>query len=227
MSMINTQSASDILSKYAVDNQKTDANKKADDLGKNEFMELMLAQMNNQNPLKPQENGEFIAQLAQFSSLEEMQKLTSTVDSALGQFRSSQALQASAMVGQSVVVPSDSAPLGPSGSVSGMVDLSASTSNLRVSVFNASGELVRQVNMGPQSGGQVPFEWDGKNESGNLMPPGRYSLKAEASYPGGSEQMATLISSNVDSVSLGKEGSVTLNLAGMGSVPLSEVRQIK
>ncbi|MFE8069600.1 flagellar hook assembly protein FlgD [Marinobacteraceae bacterium S3BR75-40.1] len=226
MSTINTQSASDVLSRYAVEKQQSDAPKKANDLGKNEFMDLMLAQMNNQNPLKPQDNGEFIAQLAQFSSLEEMQKLTQSVDTAMGQFRSSQALQASAMVGQSVVVPSETAQLGADGKVSGMIDLAASTSNLQLSVLNGSGELVRQVNLGPHGGGQVPFEWDGKNESGNLMPPGQYSLKAEASYPDGTEQMNTLISSNVDSVSLGKDGSVTLNLAGMGSVPLSEVRQI-
>lgn len=85
----------------------------------------MLAQLNNQSPLDPQDNGEFIAQLAQFSSLEEMQGLNSTVDSLGSQFRSSQALQASAMVGRSVLVNAASGPMLNDGTMAGVVDLPA------------------------------------------------------------------------------------------------------
>ncbi len=196
------------------------------ELGKNEFMELMLAQMNNQNPMEPQENGDFIAQLAQFSSLEEMQNMSSTVDSAVAQFRSTQALQASALVGRSVLVESPSGPMQPDGTISGMVDLPASTSSLRINVMNETGELVSQLNLGQQVAGQVPFQWDGTNMNGQAMPPGRYVLSAEASGSSGNEQVQTLLSANVDSVSVGATGAITLNLAGVGSMSLSEVRQI-
>ncbi len=222
MSTINNTAASDVLSQYRFQNETS----KNQELGKNEFMELMIAQLKNQNPLEPQDNGDFIAQLAQFSSLEEMQKLSGNVDDVVGQFRSTQALQASAMVGRTVLVPSQTGLMGAEGELKGVVQVPASTSSLRVSIVNQAGERVRQMDMGPSQAGQVSFTWDGKNSEGQAMPPGAYRIVAEASYPQGNEQLGTLVSANVDSVSLGNQGKVTLNLAGMGSIALSDVQQI-
>ena len=70
---------------------------KGNDLGKNEFLELLVAQLNNQNPLEPQENGEFIGQLAQFSTVEGVEKLNSSMQTILSGYQSSQALQASSL----------------------------------------------------------------------------------------------------------------------------------
>ncbi len=213
----------DVLNQYSL---KTPGAQKQGELGKNEFMELMIAQLNNQNPLEPQDNGAFIAELAQFSSLEEMQGLNATVEGFTSSFQSTQALQASAMVGRSVLVNGSTGPTSVAGTMSGVVDLPASTSSLRVSVLNASGELVNQYDMGQQFAGQVSFLWDGKNTTGDKMPAGQYTIKAEASYSGKTEQVGTMLSANVDSVSIGRDSSITLNLAGMGAVPLNEVRQI-
>lgn len=222
MSAINATETSDVLSKYRLQQEKTG---NSSELGKNEFMELMLAQLKNQNPLEPQDNGEFISQLAQFSSLEEMQKLSSSVNNVVGEFRSTQALQASAMVGRTVLAPSSEGVLGADGQISGNINVPASTSGLRVSIQTQAGELVRQIDLGASQPGQVAFNWDGKNGNGSELPPGRYKIVAEASFPGGTEQLSTMISANVDSVSLGK-GGITLNLAGMGSIALSDVEQI-
>ncbi|WP_417544507.1 flagellar hook assembly protein FlgD [Marinobacter sp.] len=224
MSVINATEASDVLGSYRTQ-QQDGANGKSE-LGKNEFMELMLAQLKNQNPLEPQDNGEFISQLAQFSSLEEMQKLSGTVDDVVGQFRSTQALQASAMVGKTVLAPSEVGVLGAEGEISGNIQVPASTGGVRLSVHSASGELVRQIDLGSSAAGVKAFSWDGRDGNGNSLPPGPYQIVAEASYPQGSEQLPTLVSANVDSVSLGQNGSVTLNLAGMGSIALSDVKQI-
>ncbi|MDK8465281.1 flagellar hook assembly protein FlgD [Marinobacter sp. SS13-12] len=223
MSAINPADASDVLSKYKLDQQQT---KSGNELGKNEFMELMIAQLKNQNPLEPQDNGEFISQLAQFSSLEEMQGLSGSVDDVANQFRSTQALQASAMVGRTVLAPSSVGILGAEGEISGNVDVPASTSGLRISIENQAGERVRQIDMGSQQAGVTGFSWDGKDGNGNSLPPGPYKVVAEASYPDGPEQLGTMMSANVDSVSLGKGGNITLNLAGMGSIALSDVEQI-
>ncbi len=184
------------------------------------------AQLKNQNPLEPKGNGEFIADLAQFSSLEEMQNLSSTVDSVVGEFRSTQALQASAMVGKSVMAPADFGILDQSGPMKGAVNVPSNTGGLRINIENASGELVRQLDLGEASAGQHAFSWDGQDGNGNALPPGKYYVTAQGSYPEGTEQLQTLMSANVDSVSLGQGGSITLNLAGMGSLPLSEVQQI-
>jgi flagellar basal-body rod modification protein FlgD len=196
------------------------------ELGRGEFMELMLAQLKNQNPLEPQDNGEFISQLAQFSSLEEMQKMSGTVNDVAGQFRSTQALQASAMVGRSVLAPSSVGILGAEGGIKGTIEVPASTGSLKVSIENANGERIRQLDLGAVGQGVKSFSWDGTDGNGNELPPGNYKVVAEGSYPGGSQQLGTMLNANVDSVSLGQNGRVTLNLAGMGSIDLSEVRQI-
>ncbi|WP_166263731.1 flagellar hook assembly protein FlgD [Marinobacter caseinilyticus] len=223
MSTVNGTAASDVLSQYRTKDQGAG---QSGELGKNEFMELMIAQLKNQNPLEPQDNGDFIAQLAQFSSLEEMQSLSGSVDDVVGQFRSTQALQASAMVGRTVLVPSGGGLLGAAGEIKGAVNVPSTTSSLRVSIINQAGERIRQIDMGASQPGQASFVWDGKNSSGAAMPAGPYQIVAEASYPSGTEQLGTVVSANVDSVSLGKQGSITLNLAGMGSIGLSDVQQI-
>ena len=216
MSVVNnTTDASDVLSQYRVQQDQTKSGS-----------ELMIAQLKNQNPLEPQDNGEFISQLAQFSSLEEMQSLSGSVDDMASQFRSTQALQASAMVGRTVLAPSSIGVLGADGEISGNVSVPATTSGLRITIENESGEQIRQIDMGEQQPGQTAFSWDGKDGNGNSLPPGRYKVVAEASYPGGLEQLGTMVSANVDSVSLGQGGSITLNLAGMGSIALQDVQQI-
>ncbi|GGC78355.1 flagellar hook assembly protein FlgD [Marinobacter halophilus] len=224
MSAINTASASDVLSQYQ--NKPDEKAQGGSELGKDAFMELMIAQLKNQNPLEPQDNGDFISQLAQFSSLEEMQNLTGTVDDVAGQFRSSQALQASAMVGKTVLAPSNIGILGGDGEITGTIEVPATTGGLRLSVMNQSGELVRQIDMGASQAGVTSFRWDGQDGNGNPLPPGPYQIVAQGSYPSGPEQLGTMVSANVDSVSLGKGGTITLNLAGMGSIALSDVKQI-
>ncbi|SFR42792.1 flagellar basal-body rod modification protein FlgD [Marinobacter daqiaonensis] len=225
MSIVNTTtSATDLLAEFR--HKQGGAAGGSNELGKNEFMELMIAQLKNQNPLEPQSNGEFIADLAQFSSLEEMQNLSSSVDSVVGEFRSTQALQASAMVGKSVLAPANFGVLDQSGEMTGVVNVPASTGGLTVSIQNSQGELVRQLDLGQSEAGQKAFSWDGKDGNGNSLPPGRYSVVAQGRYPEGMEQLETLMSANVDSVSLGKGGGITLNLAGMGSIALSDVQQI-
>lgn len=224
MSAINTNSSADVLADYRYEN--THATAKKEELGKNEFMELMIAQLENQSPLDPQDNGAFISQLAEFSALEETQQLNSTVNSFATQYQSTQALQASAMVGRTVLVPGAEAPLAPDGSLSGVVELPESTGSLSVSIFNASGELVNRWDLGQQVAGSVPFTWDGTNADGELMPYDQYSIKAEASSSSGSKQVSTLLSSNVNSVSIAQSGAITLNLHGMGAIPLESIREI-
>jgi flagellar basal-body rod modification protein FlgD len=220
----NTQSVSDALASYRPEPKNNASG--SNELGKNEFMKLLVAQMENQNPLEPQDNGEFISQLAEFSSLEEMQKISGSVNNFSTQFQSSQALQASAMVGRTVLVPASESPLDSNGAISGVVDLQESTSSLSIDIYNGSGELVNQFNLGQQPAGTVPFVWDGTNTKGEQMPFDDYTIKAQASRPGGAEQETTLLSAHVNSVSIAQGGGISLNLFGMGSIPLEQVREI-
>src|SRR5690606_2586211 len=169
MSMNSVSGANDILNQYAIAPQEK---KNSNELGQDAFMELLITQLNNQNPLEPQDNSQFIAQLAQFSSLEGIQQLNNTVSSTASQFRSTQALQASAIAGRFVFVPADKGTLSATGLISGFVDLGMAVDDLRISNYNPAGELVRQIDMGSQTAGEVEFVWDGKNDKGEVMPAG-------------------------------------------------------
>jgi flagellar basal-body rod modification protein FlgD len=197
------------------------------ELGADDFMSLMIAQMQNQNPMDPMDNGDFIAQLAQFSASSGIQDLNTSFTSLSTSLQSYQALQASGLVGRSVLISSDSAALGADGSVEGMVNLEASTNQLTLGIYDQNGTLVRRVYMGMQSAGTVPFSWDGVGDDGNMVPEGVYELRAEAMVNGDMTAMETLVYCDVDSVSLSSHGGVLLNLAGVGTADLSKVYQIK
>ena len=200
---------------------------KSKELGKNEFLELLVAQLNNQNPLEPQENGEFIAQLAQFSQVEGIEKLNTSMGSLLSGYQSSQALQASSLVGRKVIVPTEKAVVDTSETFKGSLVLPVTSSNVYVNVYDSAGKSVGRVNLGQQAAGNVSFMWDGKDASGNLLPPGTYKFEAQATYADGTKGLYTLLPANVDSVALGQNGGeMKLNLAGIGSVPLSQVQII-
>jgi flagellar basal-body rod modification protein FlgD len=219
MSTVNGVSSA--LDQYQIKSETT-ANK---ELGKNEFLNLLVAQLNNQNPLEPQSNGEFIAQLAQFSQVEGIEKLNTSMGSLLSGYQSSQALQASSLVGSKVIIPTDKAVVDTSESFKASLVLPTSSSNVYVNVYNNAGTAVSRINMGEQAAGNVSFIWDGKDASGNLLPPGTYKFEAQATYEGETEALNTMLPANVDSVVLGGS-ELMLNLAGLGSVPLSQVQVI-
>lgn len=220
---MSVSGVSSVLDQYQI-KQETAQDK---ELGKNEFLELLVAQLNNQNPLEPQENGEFIAQLAQFSQVEGIEQLNTRMESLLSGYQSSQALQASSLVGRKVIVPTEKAVVDTSETFKGSLVLPVTSSNVYVNVYDSAGKAVSRVNLGQQAAGNVSFMWDGKDSSGNVLPPGTYKFEAQATYADGTKGLYTLLPANVDSVVLGQNGGeMKLNLAGIGSVPLSQVQII-
>lgn len=200
---------------------------KSKELGKNEFLELLVAQLNNQNPLEPQENGEFIGQLAQFSTVEGVEKLNTSMETMLSGYQSSQALQASSLVGRKVIVPSDKAVVDTSETFKASLVLPDSSSNVAVNIYDSAGTVVNRLNLGQQQAGNVSFLWDGRDASGNTLPPGTFRFEAQATYNGETKGLYTLLPANVDSVTLGQNGGeLMLNLAGVGSIGLSKVQII-
>ncbi|MDH1211024.1 flagellar hook assembly protein FlgD [Pseudomonas chengduensis] len=219
--MSTVSGTSSVLDQYQIKQETTQKK----ELGKNEFLNLLVAQLNNQNPLEPQGNGEFIAQLAQFSQVEGIEKLNTSMGSMLSSFQSSQALQASSLVGRKVIIPSDKAVVDTSESFKASTVLPVSSSNVYVNVYDNAGALVTRVNLGEQAAGNVSFIWDGKDSSGNVAPPGTYKFEAQATYGSDTKALSTMLPANVDSVTLGGN-ELMLNLAGLGSVPLSQVQVI-
>lgn len=197
------------------------------ELGQDDFLKLLVAQMKHQNPLEPQENGDFLAQMAQFGTVDGIGNLQKSFDNLSSALQSNQALQASSLVGRNVFVPGNSATLVAGESVKGAVELSTSASDVKVAITSSSGELVQTLSLGSQAAGTVNFAWDGKTASGGTATPGEYTIKVSAISGNTTTELTPLVSANVDSVTLGTNGAeLQLNLAGKGTVPLSQVKQI-
>lgn len=190
------------------------------------FLELMIAQFQNQDPFKPMENGDFLGQLAQFGTVSGIEELQQSFASFADSLYSDQALQASGLIGREVLIPSGTGMLGATGGVRGAAELVTSTASMIVQVTDASGQLVRRMDLGVQESGLNYFNWDGLNDAGQRMPPGAYQMAVIAGPDGMREQMPVLVEARVDSVTLGNAGGVLLNLDQLGEVPLADVRRI-
>ena len=195
-------------------------------LGKDAFLQLLVTQLKNQNPLDPQDNSEFVAQLAQFSSLEGITTLNTTVSGIAGNYNSSQALQASSLVGRSVIAQTDKAVVDTSKSFNGSVVVPASGA-VSVTIKDTDGKVVRTIDMGTQKAGNASFIWDGKDASGAVAAAGTYTFTASATYDGKATSLITYLPATVNSVTISQTGGeLMLNLAGLGSVALSKVQTI-
>lgn len=197
-------------------------------LGKDSFLQLLVTQLNNQNPLDPQDNTQFVSQLAQFSSLESMENLDTTLGNFYSSFQSSQALQASSLVGRSVIVNSSKVQVDdPSAGVQGSLVMPSNGDGVTLKIYDSDGGLVRTIDMGSQKSGSIDFNWDGNDDSGEQVASGTYTVKATATLDGTSTALTTYLPATVNSVTLGQSGGeMTLNLAGIGSVSASSIQTI-
>ncbi|BCJ05897.1 MULTISPECIES: flagellar hook assembly protein FlgD [Pseudomonas] len=195
-------------------------------LGKDAFLKLLVTQMQHQNPLDPQDNGQFIAQLAQFSSLEGIQTLNSSVNSIISGMGSSQALQASSLVGRSVIVQNDKALFDPKESLNGQVVVPQNITDGKVTIKDKDGNVVKTIQLGEQKKGTADFIWDGTNDKGEKVEAGTYTFTATTTVDGKSQEMYTMLPAKVTSVSFQNGGEMMLNLAGIGKLGISKVQTI-
>ncbi|WP_426202837.1 flagellar hook assembly protein FlgD [Pseudomonas sp. TWP3-1] len=197
-------------------------------LGKDAFLQLLVTQLKNQNPLDPQDNSAFVAQLAQFSSLEGITTLNSTVTGLAGNYNSSQALQASSLVGRNVIVQTNSVQMDdPSKGMTGSVNVTSSIAGGTVTITDKDGKAVRTIDLGSRAVGSASFTWDGKDNNGVQVAAGTYTVKASAPINGTATDLATYLPATVNSVTISQTGGeLMLNLAGKGSVALSKVQTI-
>ncbi|MGZ9706916.1 flagellar hook assembly protein FlgD [Pseudomonas sp. GNP013] len=195
-------------------------------LGKDAFLQLLVKQMKNQNPLNPQDNAQFVSQLAQFSSLEGIQNLTVAVEKIAANNKSSQAMQASSLIGRSIKIDTHSTAVDTSKGITGSIIVSGTASPVTLKVYDAKLKLVNTVDLGSQKEGTANFNWNGKDAKGMHVPSGNYTFKAEGMINGKSTQYPTQFFTKVTSVTLGGNNSEpTINFAG-GSVSFSKVNAI-
>ena len=197
-------------------------------LGGTDFITLMLAQLQNQDPTSPVDSNTFLTQLAQLSEVQGITSLNTSFGALSNSLTSNQALQASSLLGHQALVNSSTATIADGATVTGAVNVPQSTSQVTLSITDSNGALVSQINLGAQSAGLANFSWNGTTGSGSQAPAGTYTLAATyAGATSGGTAATTLVNGTVESVSMGAgSAGLTLNVAGVGSVPFSNVQQI-
>ncbi|WP_305811198.1 flagellar hook assembly protein FlgD [Photobacterium leiognathi] len=197
-------------------------------LKQDDFLSLLTKQLAQQDPFKPVGNDQMIAQMASFATVDGINKMNEQFGSLNSAMTSNQALQASSLVGQDVLIPNATAMRSSEGEMSGMTRLSNSVDNAILRVETAQGELVKTVSLGAKPAGEHAFTWDGKDDDGNVMPEGMYKFSVSGNVKGESQNFEVLTHANVNSVLLGNNNSqVMLNLAGFDKpVQLADVLQI-
>ena len=194
--------------------------------GADQFITLMLAQIKNQDPLKPLEPAEFLGQLAQFSTVTGIQEMGSSVSDLVGSMRSSQALSGANLVGRDVLAPGDTAAFDGTTPVRAAVEAPSGAERVEFVVRDASGAVVRRAQVPPSVSGVTEMAWDGRADSGTVMPAGAYRIEALSRFGARGESAQVLLLSRVDSVTLDAAGrGIVLNTRN-GSLPLGAVRRV-
>jgi flagellar basal-body rod modification protein FlgD len=196
-----------------------------DKLGQAQFMQLMIAQLRNQDPTKPMDPSEFLGQLAQFGTVSGIQDMQNSLSTLSDSLRSTQLMGGTNLVGHDVLAAADAAALGTTGTISGAIDIPAGTNAAILAVTDASGQLVRRIPLSTQEG-LTSFTWDGSTDLGERAPAGTYTIEAIANVGGYEQQLETQISSRVGSVTLDPAtNNLTVN-TDIGPIPLSRVRRV-
>ncbi len=190
----------------------------------NEFLNLLVAELKNQDPTNPLSNDQMISQMAQISSVSSINSIQKSIASLSTSLQSSQALQAASMIGHNVLAPGSSMELTGGKSVFG-VELSEAADSVQITVKDANGNTVHSMNLGPQTTGILPLEWDGVTDAGETAADGTYTFGISAATSGKPVQATGLSFGALQSVSTGASG-ISVNVAGVGNVALSDLRQI-
>ncbi|MBK1647465.1 flagellar hook assembly protein FlgD [Rhabdochromatium marinum] len=191
-----------------------------------DFLMLMTKQLAQQDPFEPTDNGEMIAQMAEFSTLEGMQTLTDSFGVLARTLSQSQSLQAASLVGKDVLVPTEFSELTAGGSIAGAVDLTSSAQSVTIDVVNASGATVQQIALQDTSAGLNNFAWDGLLADGNPAPAGVYEFRASTTGGGESQAAEVYLDAEVDSVTVNEEGRLLIDVIGLGTLEFEDIRRI-
>lgn len=194
-------------------------------LGQEDFLKLMTTQVRNQNPLEPTKDADFIAQMAQFGTVSGIEDLQKSFADFAGAMRSEQVLQGASLVNRQVMYPGDISTKPTDGPLQGAVDVPAGVDSVLVSIQAPNGQSIAQLDLGPQSQGVAEFQWDGTTLTGGEAPAGSYIINASARLNGNQEAVTTYGVGKVNSVSIGDDNMMRLDVAGT-SMPLDQVRRI-
>ena len=183
------------------------------------FLKLLVAQMQNQDPLNPMDNAEVTSQMAQINTVTGINTLNTTVQSLSSQFTQMQALQAASLVGQSVIVPGNMLNIDPTSATGeGGFQIATPADAVTVNILAPSGAVVQTINLGAEGAGMHSFSWP----AGTATNASGYTFRVTATSGGVAVPSTALMSDVVDAVST-SGNTLNLELQNSGTVPYSSV----
>ena len=198
------------------------------DLDRNAFLRLFTTQLQNQNPLDPMKNEAFVAQLAQFSSLEATTRMSDSLDQFVTSQSTERVMRGASLIGKNVFVSGATVSQSGGQPIEGMLNLEGMADSVMLQVVDRNtGQIVNAMDLGPQMAGEVEFTWNGGNFEGEAAPAGDYVFLAEMAQGEAKKQVPVLAEAKVKGVSWNDEiGQVLLEIADGQAVPLSEIKRI-
>lgn len=204
----------------------TTTKKTAGSLDQSDFLTLMTAQLKNQDPFNPVDNTQMIAQMAQMSSVSGIAEMNTTLSAIATKLGATSSADALAYVGKTVLTAGDTAYPRTSGGIAGAVELAGDATDVNVSITDANGQVLKNIELGKQSAGTVAYDWDGKDDAGQAIGGGPYTVTVSASNAGATVGATGLVWAPVESVSLPAGGDPTLVVTGLGQVKPAAVRSV-
>lgn len=226
MSSVDTNSA---LSGLYWDTSTTKSTTESNNNGaltQSDFFALLTQQLAYQDPTNPVENNEMINQMTSFTMADGINSLNENFANFANSMTSSMALQASSLVGRSVLTTSNDIVFTGETLSRGYINLDSAADTLKVRIENSSGEVVSTFSVANPSLGKNEFVWDGTNSDGETLAAGVYKIYVEASANGETQTVPVNVYTPVTSVSLAGTNGITLNLLGLGTVKLSDVLEV-
>ncbi|HKP65828.1 MAG TPA: FlgD immunoglobulin-like domain containing protein, partial [Casimicrobiaceae bacterium] len=197
--------------------QQQGAKTSGSDLTQSDFLRLMATQLRSQDPSQPMDPSSFFNQLTQFSLVSGMQGLQTSFNTLAQTLQSQSNIKPSDLLGHRIMFQSSSAVLAPNGdglstgdggnTLQGAVAVPANATGVTVQIKDASGNVVKTIDLGAPAAGTTDFTWDGHGNDGASLPPGTYSISATATVGGAPQTCTTYTVANVEGVSLGANGS--------------------
>tara|TARA_B100000886_G_scaffold209940_2_gene145311 strand:- start:330 stop:1025 length:696 start_codon:yes stop_codon:yes gene_type:complete len=216
-----------ILKKLGVNKQEDQIAGSKESLGQAEFLQLMTTQLQNQDPFAPMENGDFIAQMAQFSTvtgITEMGQSLKGIADQLGEFRIATAAN---LLGSSVMLPGSTARADENGEIHGMLDLPSASGITNLAFKDVNGTLLHSVELGTQPAGLIGFSWT--DVPSNIVDSGdAIRIEAYADMGNGMESLTPNVFAEVLAASTGDEiTGVVLDVRDYGEVRAADVERFK
>jgi flagellar basal-body rod modification protein FlgD len=182
------------------------------------FLTLLVAQLENQDPLNPMDNAQVTSQMAQISTVTGIEKLNETMQAMNASTLQSQTLQGAAMVGRNVLMEGNRLSVAADGQPQGVFQLAGAASSVKVEILSAGGAVVDTLDLGALDAGRHDFDWAAKT---GAVAGENFRISAKAGQADVST--TTLVRDRVDAVVTGAD-SLTLELSRFGSVPFEQIR---